>query len=97
MARKTPPLTTVQIKAARPAEKEYTLQDGGGLFLLVKPSGSKLWRFSYYRPSDKKRILLSFGSLDDVSLADARKRRSEYRALISAGTDPQGHEKKKRE
>ncbi|EOX4708562.1 integrase arm-type DNA-binding domain-containing protein, partial [Escherichia coli] len=30
MARKTPPLTTVQIKAARPAAKEYTLQDGGG-------------------------------------------------------------------
>lgn len=97
MARKTPPLTTVQIKAARPAEKEYTLQDGGGLFLLIKPSGSKLWRFSYYRPSDKKRILLSFGSLDDVSLADARKRRSEYRALIRAGTDPQDHERQKRE
>ncbi|EOX4710681.1 tyrosine-type recombinase/integrase, partial [Escherichia coli] len=60
-------------------------------------SGSKLWRFSYYRPSDKKRILLSFGSLDDVSLADARKRRSEYRALISSGTDPQSHERQKRE
>ncbi|HFP1099507.1 TPA: integrase arm-type DNA-binding domain-containing protein [Escherichia coli] len=97
MARKTHPLTTVQIKAARPAQKEYTLQDGGGLFLLVKPSGSKLWRFSYYRPSDKKRILLSFGSLEDVSLADARKRRSEYRTLISAGTDPQDHERQKRE
>ncbi|MEI8549392.1 integrase arm-type DNA-binding domain-containing protein, partial [Escherichia coli] len=61
MASKTHPLTTVQIKAARRAQKEYTLQDGGGLFLLVNPSGSKHWRFSYYRPSDKISILLSFG------------------------------------
>ncbi|HEL8022068.1 TPA: tyrosine-type recombinase/integrase [Escherichia coli] len=97
MARKTPQLTTTQIKAARPAEKEYTLQDGGGLFLLVKPSGSKLWRFNYYRPSDKKRMLISLGSFDDVSLSDARKRRSEYRALISSGTDPQDYERRKRE
>lgn len=41
--------------------------------------------------------MLSFGSLEDVSLADARKRRSEYRTLISAGTDPQDHERQKRE
>ena len=42
-------------------------------------------------------MLISLGSLDDVSLADARKRRSEYRALISSGTDPQDHERRKRE
>ena len=89
MARKATPLTTTQIKAAKPAEKEYTLQDGGGLFLVIKPSGSKLWRFNYYRPSNKKRTIISLGSLDEVSLADARKRRSEYRTLIAAGTDPQ--------
>ncbi len=97
MARKATPLTTTQIKAAKPAEKEYTLQDGGGLFLVIKPSGSKLWRFNYYRPSNKKRTLISLGSLDEVSLADARKRRSEYRTLIAAGTDPQEYERQKRE
>lgn len=97
MARKATPLTTTQIKAAKPAEKEYTLQDGGGLFLVIKPSGSKLWRFNYYRPSNKKRTIISLGSLDEVSLADARKRRSEYRTLIAAGTDPQEYERQKRE
>lgn len=97
MARKATPLTTTQIKAAKPAEKEYTLQDGGGLFLVIKPSGSKLWRFNYYRPSNKKRTTISLGSLDEVSLADARKRRSEYRTLIAAGTDPQEYERQKLE
>lgn len=97
MARKATPLTTTQIKAAKPAEKEYTLQDGGGLFLVIKPSGSKLWRFNYYRQSNKKRTIISLGSLDEVSLADARKRRSEYRTLIAAGTDPQEYERQKLE
>lgn len=97
MARITTPLTNTEIKAAKPAEKEYTLQDGGGLFLLVKPSGSKIWRFSYYRPTDKRRALVSLGALSDVSLAEARKRRASYRALISQGIDPQDYERQQRE
>lgn len=97
MARITTPLTNTEIRAARPAEKEYTLQDGGGLYLLIKPSGSKIWRFSYYRPYDKKRVLISFGSLDQVTLAEARKRRDEYRSFIARGIDPQLHQQKKRE
>ncbi|HIA7313215.1 TPA: integrase domain-containing protein [Escherichia coli] len=97
MARKTTPLTITEIKNARPGEKEYTLQDGGGLFLLVKPSGSKIWRFTYYRPADKKRTIISLGSLNDVSLSDARERRNEYRSLIAKGVDPQDHERRKRE
>ncbi|MBA0189455.1 integrase [Pectobacterium odoriferum] len=47
MARITTPLSNTEIKAAKPAEKEYTLQDGDGLYLLVKSSGSKIWRFNY--------------------------------------------------
>lgn len=97
MARITTPLTATEVRAARPAEKEYTLQDGSGLYLLVKPNGAKIWRFNYIRPGDKKRALVSFGSLDDVSLADARKRRDEYRAMVAAGTDPQHHQQQKRE
>ncbi|EOY3739245.1 integrase domain-containing protein [Escherichia coli] len=97
MARKTTPLTTTQIKAARPGEKELTLHDGGGLYLLIKPSGAKIWRFSYYRPADKKRALMSLGSLDEIPLAEARRLRNEYRSLIASGTDPQDHERRKRE
>ncbi|MNZ47152.1 Prophage CP4-57 integrase [compost metagenome] len=77
MARVTTPLTATEVRAARPAEKEYTFQDGSGLYLLVKPNGAKIWRFNYVRPDDKKRALVSFGSLDDVALSEARKRRDE--------------------
>ena len=97
MARITTPLTNTEIRAAKPAAKEYTLQDGGGLYLLVKPSGSRIWRFSYYRPHDKKRALVSFGSIDEVTLADARKKRELYRSLIAQGIDPQAHQQQKRE
>ncbi|STT84688.1 phage integrase [Klebsiella pneumoniae] len=97
MARITTPLTNTEIRAAKPEVKEYTLQDGNGLYLLVKPSGSKIWRFSYYRPHDKKRALVSFGSINEVTLAEARKKRDEFRALIAQGIDPQAHQQQKRE
>lgn len=97
MPKTVTPLTHTGIQAARPAEKEYTLQDGNGLYLLIKPNGSKIWRFRYTRPGDSQRVLLSFGSLDEVTLADARKRREEYRALLAKGTDPQAHQKQQTE
>ncbi|EAV6547686.1 DUF4102 domain-containing protein [Salmonella enterica] len=97
MPKTVTPLTHTGIQAARPAEKEYTLQDGNGLYLLIKPNGSKIWRFRYTRPGDGQRVLLSFGSLDEVTLADARKRRDEYRALLAKGTDPQAHQKQQTE
>ncbi|MEN0630763.1 integrase arm-type DNA-binding domain-containing protein, partial [Phytobacter ursingii] len=50
MARITRPLTNNEILKAKPREKDFTLHDGDGLFLLVKTSGKKLWRFRYQRP-----------------------------------------------
>ncbi|WP_370635125.1 integrase arm-type DNA-binding domain-containing protein [Leclercia sp. Marseille-Q4284] len=38
-------LTNLQIKGAPPRETDYTLTDGSGLFMIIKPNGSKLWRF----------------------------------------------------
>ena len=40
-------LKDIQIKQAKPKEKEYFLNDGGGLRLLVKENGSKIWQFRY--------------------------------------------------
>ena len=40
MARITRPLTNNEILKAKPREKDYTLHDGDGLFLLVKASGT---------------------------------------------------------
>ena len=49
MAIVTKPLTNTQIKQAKPKEKLYTLSDGGGLQLRIKPNGSKLGLFDYKR------------------------------------------------
>jgi len=85
------PLTNTQIKQAKPKEKLYTLSDGGGLQLRIKPNGSKLWLFDYRRPYTKKRTCLSFGSYPDIALADARRKRAEARGLLAKDIDPQEH------
>ena len=69
----------MKVKQTEIREKSYKLSDGGGLFLLVKPSGSKLWR-QQYRYHGKER-LLSHGQYPDVSLAEARRKRDETRSF----------------
>ena len=85
------PLTNTQIKQTKPKDKLYTLSDGGGLQLRVKPNGSKLWLFDYKRPYTKKRTCLSFGSYPDLPLADTRQKRDEARGLLAKDIDPQEH------
>jgi len=86
------PLSDVKIRTAEPGDKPKKLGDSGGLFLLVQPSGGKLWRFKYRINGKEKK--LSFGRYPDVSLQAARKRRDEARAIVAAGVDPA--EEKKR-
>lgn len=80
------PLTNVEILAAKPREKAFKLSDGGGLFLLVNPVGSKLWRMAYRFAGREK--LLSIGGYPAVSLLDARAARDAAKAQIKAGVDP---------
>jgi len=89
MARITKPLTNTEVQQAKPKDKEFNLVDGSGLALRVKPNGSKLWIFNYYRPYTKKRTSLSLGSYPAVSLADARKKRTEAKELLAKDLDPQ--------
>ncbi len=89
MPRVTTPLTDTQIKNAKPKEKEYNLVHGKGLSLRIKPNGSKLWLFNYYRPHTKKRANLSLGPYPELSLANAGKLRDEYRELLVQDIDPQ--------
>ena len=91
MAKLTKPLTNTEVKQAKPKDKVYTLTDGGGLQLRVKPNGSKLWLLDYYRPYTKKRTSLSFGSYPSVSLAEARKQRDAAKALLAKDIDPKEH------
>ena len=91
MAIKTTPLTDTQIKNAKPSEKEYNLNDGNGLALRIKPTGSKLWLFNYYRPISRKRANLSLGKYPDLSLAKARAKALTARELLADGIDPKEH------
>lgn len=83
-------LTDLKIKSVRPAERAYKLSDGGGLFLLVKPSGGKLWRWKYR--IDGKENLFAIGAFPEISLAQARTARDTARSLIRQGIHP-SHER----
>jgi integrase len=80
------PLTNLAIQRVKPADRPQKLFDEKGLFLLVAPRGSKLWRFKYRFAGKEK--LLSLGSYPEVSLASARARRDDLRKLIASGIDP---------
>lgn len=74
-------LTNTAIQAAKPKEKPYKLADEKGLYLLINPTGGKLWRFDYR--FERKRKTLALGSYPDVSLANGRERRDEARKLLA--------------
>ena len=80
------PLTDIQIRNAKPRSKPYKLGDTPGLFLLVKPTGGKLWRFKY-RIFGKEKAL-AIGIYPGVGLAEARRRRDDARTLLANGKDP---------
>jgi integrase len=86
------PLTDVAIRNAKPREKPYKVGDTLGLFLLVQPSGGKLWRVKYR--IDRKEKKLAIGIYPQVGLAEARRRRDAARELVAAGKDP-GREKQR--
>lgn len=79
-------LTDTAIRSAKGGEHPVKLTDGGGLYLLVKPSGSRLWRMQFRYAGKQK--LLTFGAYPEVSLKDARRRRDEAREALAAGSDP---------
>ena len=80
------PLTDTKVRSLKPREKAYKVSDFEGLFVLVKPNGSKLWQFKY-RLFGKER-LLSIGIYPDVSLAQARKVKEGARTMVATGNDP---------
>lgn len=85
------PLTDTIIRSLTPGPKPIKKADEKGLFLLVQPSGGKLWRLKYRIGGKEKK--LGLGRYPDVSLKEARKRRDEARQKLAAGIDP-GEEKK---
>ncbi len=79
-------LTDLSIRTAKPEGKARKLFDTRGLFLLVSPTGSKLWRMKYRHQGKEK--LLALGRYPDVSLAQARTQRDEARKALASSIDP---------
>jgi integrase len=79
-------LTAAKIEAAKPHEKPYKLKDENGLYLLVTPSGSRLWRFRFRHGG--KESMLGLGAYPDVPLKDAREQRDAMRKRVAAKQDP---------
>lgn len=84
-------LTDVKIRAAKPAAKGYRLPDSGGLYLLIAPSGGKLWRWNYRFGGKQKTMPL--GKYPDVTLADARTAHQAARSELSKRNDPMAQRK----
>jgi len=94
MARPVTPLTDSKCEAAKAKDKPYKLADGQGLYLLVRPSGGKVWRIKYTRPSGQESTLTvgEYGR-NGISLAKAREARRHARDLLAQGIDPAEHSK----
>jgi integrase len=79
-------LSEARIRASGPKDRPYKVFDERGLFMLVTPSGGRLWRFRYRLGGVEK--LLTLGAYPDVSLKRAREKRDDARKLVADDVDP---------
>jgi hypothetical protein len=79
-------LTDTKVKKVKPKEKPYKLTDGGGMYLLVKPNGSKYWQYRFRL--NKKQGTYQIGSYPDVSLKKARDEHQLAREYVADGINP---------
>lgn len=80
------PLTDTAIRNAKPKEKPYKVADSQGLYLLVNPRGSKLWRVKYRINGVERK--LAIGSYPEITLAEARSARDAARRQVAHDIDP---------
>ncbi|MDE1895475.1 MAG: tyrosine-type recombinase/integrase [Rhodospirillales bacterium] len=80
------PLTDTAIRNAKPKDKAYKVADSQGLYLLVNPGGSKLWRVKYRINGTERK--LSLGAYPEITLAEARTARDAARKQLAHAIDP---------
>jgi len=80
------PLTDLALRRAKPEAKAYKMTDGAGLYIEVRPTGSKLWRYRY-RIAGKENAF-ALGEYPELSLSAARVARDEARKLVKSGINP---------
>ena len=80
------PLTDAKIRTTKPADRPQKLADGGGLYLEVRPTGAKLWRYRY-RIAGKENVF-AIGDYPNIGLSDARELHRKARGLVEQGIHP---------
>lgn len=85
-------LTNTQAKNAKPKEKQYKLTDQGGMYILVRPNGTKTWKYDYRL--NGRRLTYTIGTYPEVSLSDARESLLAAKKLVKAGVDPVNYDRK---
>jgi Arm DNA-binding domain len=84
-------LTPTRLNNAKPKESAYKITDGGGLFVLIQPGGSKTWVYQYRIDGRRREVVI--GRYPEIGVADARDRHAEYRAMVEQGNDPAAHKR----
>ncbi|KAA8996610.1 DUF4102 domain-containing protein [Affinibrenneria salicis] len=79
-------LTDAKIRSLKPSDKSFKVSDSHGLYLLVKPGGSRLWYLKYRINGKESRIAL--GAYPAVSLSDARQQREGIRKMLALNINP---------
>ena len=85
------PLSDARVRALKGKNAQYKVSDGEGLYLLVPPTGSKLWRLAYRFNGKQKTFAL--GKYPSVTLLEARHARDEAKEMLLAGIDPSADRK----
>ena len=86
-------LQDVTIRNAKPKNNDYRLNNGGGLYVLIKPNGAKWWRFDYTFTGKRKN--LSVGVYPASGLTDARVKAEKVRSSVANNKDPSDTRKEK--
>ncbi|WP_281951900.1 tyrosine-type recombinase/integrase [Nitrosophilus kaiyonis] len=94
MPKKINALNDLQIKNAKPKEKNYKLIDGENLYILIKSNGKKIFRLDYSYLG--KRNTYTIGEYPQITLSQARKIKYELKEMIRQGIDPNRHKKEQR-
>lgn len=87
-------LSDTAIRAAKPREKQFKLNDEKGLLLIVRPTGGKLWRLKYRFAGKEQQFTI--GTYPEVGLKEARERRDAARVLLAQGKDPSAEKKREK-
>ena len=88
------PLTDIALKNLKPSDRPYKVSDANGLYILVKPNGTKHWRMKYRFMGKEK--LMAYGPYPLISLKEAREKRDRDKKLLIEGIDPSAVKKERK-